>query len=250
MSNAVNVNTWRTVVRSQTGPSHESTGAPCQDAAAAFRRGQTLYLALADGAGSARLAKLGAETAVRNAILWLQKNTPSPTDGNWPAYFRQAVRFVHAALEQTARTHDSSIKELACTLLIAVITPKGAICGHIGDGACVLRFSPSRYRTLSASPAGGPANRTSFVTDANYLNLMRVAVCRGAICGVAAFSDGLEAGALDAKRDPHRGFFDPLFGWCDEKPLADASQLVADFLRSDRLRSHTDDDCTLILAAL
>jgi hypothetical protein len=182
--------------------------------------------------------------------LWLQKNTPSPTDANWPAYFRQAVRFVHTALEQAAQTHDASINEFACTLLIAVITPKGAICGHIGDGACILRFSSSGYRTLSASPAGGPANRTLFVTDANYLKHLQVTVCRGAICGVAAFSDGLEAGALDAKRAPHSAFFDPLFSWCNEKPLADASQLVAEFLRSDRLRSHTDDDCTLILAAL
>jgi hypothetical protein len=209
-----------------------------------------LYLVLADGAGSAKYADLGAKTAVQSAVSWLQKNTPSPTDPNWPDHLRKAVRYVYTTLEHTARVRNVPINALACTLLLAVVTPKGAITVHIGDGACILRFAPGKYRTLTASPAEGPANRTSFVTDCKHLKLLQVKLWRGTICGVAAFSDGLEAGALDAKRAPHKGFFDPLFEWCDQKSPSDVAQCVGDFLRSDHLRSHTDDDCTLILATL
>ena len=67
---------------------------------------------------------------------------------------------------------------------------------------------------------------------------------------MAAFTDGLEAGALNSRGEPHPGFFDPLFPLCDKRPGTEGVKELAAFLRSDHLRSHTDDDCTLLLAGV
>jgi hypothetical protein len=242
--------TWRTVAGSQSGLSHERSGAPCQDAIVAFQRGPTLYLAMADGAGSAPHGRLGAKTAVKVGASWLRQNAPAPTDGNWPDGLRRAVSAVRLALRRAARLQHASVDELACTFLIAVAHPKGAIAAHIGDGGCVLRLAEGNYRVLSASRHDGAANRTDFVTAPRLNGSLRFAVCNRAITGLAAFTDGLEAGALNSRGEPHPGFFDPLFPLCDKRPGTEGVKELAAFLRSDHLRSHTDDDCTLLLAGV
>lgn len=242
--------TWRIVAGSQSGLSHERCGAPCQDALIAFQRGKTLCLAMSDGAGSAAHGGLGAKTAVKAAAAWLRQHATAPTDGNWPDGFRRAVGSVRLALTRTARRHNVSLDELACTFLMAVASPRGAIVAHIGDGACVLRLAEGSYRVLSASKHEGAANRTEFVTASRLHESLRLSVCHRAVTGLAAFTDGLEAGALNARGEPHPGFFDPLFQLCNRRPIAEGAKDLAAFLRSDHLRSHTDDDCTLLLAAV
>lgn len=241
---------WRIVAGLQPGLSHERCGAPCQDALAAFQRGKTLCLAMSDGAGSAAHGGLGAKTAVKTAAAWLRQQAPSPTDGNWPDGFRRAVDVVRQALVRAARLHNVSLDELACTFLMAVASPRGAIAAHVGDGGCVLRLAEGSYRVLSASRHEGAANRTEFVTHPHFQKSVRLSVCNRGITGLAAFTDGLEAGALNARGEPHPGFFDPLFSLCDRRHGAESAKELTAFLRSDHLRSHTDDDCTLLLAGV
>lgn len=239
---------WQTLYLTQVGSRHEVQGVECQDAAAAVRLGDTLYLAVADGAGSERLSGIGSKTAVCAALNWLKDHAPSPTDPNWPDVFRRGLSFVQAALVQQAGKLRVRVEELSTTLLFAVVTPEHAIAAHVGDGACVLRIADSGYRTLCAAKRNGFANETEFVTERHSGLELRLTVYRGRIRGVVAFSDGLEAGALAGGCQPHAGFLDPLFGWCSAESLATGRKRISEFLRSDHLRAHTDDDCSLVIA--
>lgn len=239
---------WQGMFLTQTGSSHEVRGLACQDAAALLRVAGTLYLAVADGAGSRPLGGVGAEVAVAGILRFLKKEAPSPIDPNWPDHFRRGVVLVRATLAQKARGLGVPLDELATTLLFAVVTPQNAIAAHIGDGACVVRGADSSYHTLSAAERAGFANETCFVTDRDFQDVLRLAVYRRPITGVAAFSDGLEAGALSSAKGPHAGFFDPLFCWCALEDPAERHERFAEFLRSDHLRKHTDDDCSLVIA--
>ena len=241
---------WNFVAASQRGLTHERRGEKCQDACTAFHRGPALYLALADGAGSALFGGLGAMTAVEASRSWLQEQCPSPTDPNWPDMLRSGVREIHASLQTVACSKGLSMDDLACTLLLAIVTPTGAIAAHLGDGGAVLMRSDGELRMLSVCQREGAANRTAFVTDVDWEPNLGLALQRGEFTGLAAFSDGLEAGAVNGQREPHPGFFQPLFAACSQHPVAAATKDLREFLRSDHLRAHTDDDCTLIIASL
>ena len=241
---------WQLQYRSQRGLSHEHRSEKCQDACIAFQRGRYLAFALADGAGSAPCGGLGARRAVAASRSWLEAKLPSPANPNWRVLLRDGVSEVRSALEEVARTKRLPIEDLACTLLLGALTPTAAIVAHLGDGGAVLRNRRGELQLLSLSEREGAANLTAFLTGDQWEDNLCLSAQRGEFTGFAAFSDGLEAGAVNGERKPHPGFFEPLFAMCSQKPAAAASKELRDFLSSDHLRAHTDDDCTLIIAAL
>src|SRR5512138_193142 len=73
---------WQVIGAAVQGLSHQRQGLPCQDALKYHcLPGGILLAALADGAGSAVHAELGAQAAVEAAVDWLiaclEKETPS-----------------------------------------------------------------------------------------------------------------------------------------------------------------------------
>ena len=70
--------TWQTIGASVTGASHVKTNLPCQDAHGfAELPGGLLIAVVSDGAGSAPLAEVGAQTAVSAAMDYLRKYLPT-----------------------------------------------------------------------------------------------------------------------------------------------------------------------------
>jgi hypothetical protein len=65
-------------------------------------------------------------------------------------------------------------------------------------------------------------------------------------------SDGLQMIALKMpSREPYPGFFAPLFDFvADTKDGDEAQEQLLSFLKSPRVKEKTDDDLTLLLAAL
>jgi hypothetical protein len=104
--------------------------------------------------------------------------------------------------------------------------------------------------TLSAPTRGAYAGETVFITSADYLAEARCAFLPAqAVRGIALFTDGLEAVALElATMRAYGPFFKPLFAFAASAKAGKAEALES-FLGSERLGERSDDDKTLVMAA-
>jgi hypothetical protein len=249
---------WRVVGVSLRGSSHLKTDQPCQDVHA-FERLPcgTLLAAVADGAGTAALAEVGAEAAVKTAMEALRQGLEKESladapEETWRLLLRHAMRAALTGVEHEAITRGVPQRDLACTLSLAVARRGMAAGAQIGDGAVVFADGGGKISTLLRPMAGEYLNETTFLVSYGALDQMQFAWRAGEISRLALLTDGLQMLALKAADgEPHAPFFTPLFAFTaaaedEEKGCAG----LASFLGSDRVRSRADDDLTLLLAAV
>jgi len=237
---------WRVVGESVPGPAHFRAGMTCQDTFAWSVMGDTLCVAVSDGAGSATFSAVGSLLACRTAIEFLEQvevlDSASVTDAVWAA--RRAVL-------QEAQANGKSAREFACTLILVVANARKLLCAHIGDGGAVVEYDKGEIQVLSFPRKGRYANETDFLTDEEAARTLLVTSLtpKHAVTGVAAFSDGCERQCLDFKtRSAFPRFFAPLFQHLRESTenrCFDA-ELQA-FLEAERFAKASDDDKTLVL---
>jgi hypothetical protein len=272
---------WRVAAASVCGASHERTGQPCQDAQnSVVLPDGTLIAAVADGAGSARLAEVGAAVAVRAAIEFFSAGpaewhghparesenattermgeTPmplgataaQPDDEQHKAWLTKAVAAARAAVVAEAAARGAEPRDLASTLIVLLARPGLVAAAQIGDGAVVVAEGGEGLCAITKPSSGEFLNETTFLTSPNADEQLQLAFWRGAVAHLAAFTDGLQMLALQMPGGaPHAPFFAPLFrflaGQSDEAQARDG---LTGFLRSPRLRERADDDLTLLLA--
>ena len=205
----------------------------------------------ADGAGSASLADLGSQTACdRLAQQFLKHLAAALRD---PAIadveMRDAYETICTELAGMAASRSVPMRELACTLLGAIVYDQHAVFAQIGDGAIVVRLN-GVYGPIFWPQSGEYSNTTNFVTDANSRANIMVTVVFGRIDELALFTDGIERLALQMNsQSVHAPFFDPLFESLGDAP--DTEMLfepLRTFLDSPQVNERTDDDKTLVLA--
>lgn len=245
---------WRFVTARATGTSHSKAGLPCQDRLACVALGDdTLIAAVADGAGSAAKAELGAEVAVGTIIQSVSAAIEAGRT-DFAAILRAAAfeareKVLAAALEEGAEARD-----LASTLLSAVLGPAGGAALQIGDGVIVVNEDGNGWCWVFWPQRGEYANTTRFLTDEDAETFLQVAAFAGRpLTDIALTTDGLEPLALHyATKSVHEPFFEgifgPLFGARGTKEITPLCSALAGFLASERVRLRTDDDVSLILA--
>lgn len=254
--------TWKAIARSAVGTSHLKQSLPCQDYGSYKVLNKVIVGAVADGAGSAKYADVGAKLAVDTVLehftkfeAWLckqkrfwQKNFPPLSDRQATKIFAKAVKKVVAALEKQAVTKGYSVNDLACTLLVVVATPTWIAAMQIGDGFIAVRFQ-EQVQVLFPPDKGEYINETTFVTSTNALKAMRVCVHEGNQEFICAATDGLERVAIRMSDwTPFIPFFQPLEAYLQETHNPEAEdEYLRSFLDSDRLNARTDDDKTLLL---
>jgi hypothetical protein len=243
-------NIWRIAAASVVGSGHRRLGSECQDAHG-YRRlpDDALALAVADGAGSARLGGQGAALAVQVMLRTIEEAAVPLGDGE--ALARLGFARVLEAMEAEAAAHGVAVRELSTTLVAAIVTENAAVIGHIGDGAAVGAREPHAFVTLSLPQNDGEyANETVFLTSAAALAGAHFLRIPGRLVQLALFSDGLQRLALcGTEQAPHLPFFGPLFRFIEaQTDAADTSSELAAFLASPRVAARTDDDLTLVLA--
>ncbi len=249
------------VAASVRGTSHERGGLPCQDVHRwRILPDGTLLAAVADGAGSAACAEVGAACAAEYALNALHAElTRLPTDLHSEAtepvlrhLLTEALRAAQGALETEAGTRDIPLRDLATTLILVLATSQGAVALQVGDGAAIVGAGDGTLHSLTIPPAAEYANETIFLTSEEAMETAQFAAYAGPVAQVAVFSDGLQRLALRLPEGtPYPPFFNPLFRFVTEATdgaLA-YSQLVA-FLSSPRIVARADDDLTLLLASL
>lgn len=246
---------WKLLSGSAVGTSHERLGESCQDYAHGIvvTAGMSSYLlvACADGAGSASHASLGAKAA---CLGFIRLASESLRDGlalhevearqmfNWYARVRG-----HLGLEASLRNLD--IRDLACTLLTAIVGDEVAVFSQIGDGAIVYRDGED-FTTAFWPQTGEYANITFFLTSPDFEEKLTFRSLGQRVDELALFTDGLQPLALHyASRTVHAPFFVPMFDSLRRSTDMDGLESpLKQFLKSKLVTDRTDDDKTLLLA--
>jgi hypothetical protein len=230
------------------GSAHVRSGRPCQDAFACFASDRAVVVSVADGLGSAKRSDLGASVAVQASTL----RALEMCNGDPVHAAEEGIVAGREALETVARCGGYSLRELACTLIVAVIGDRVGI-SHIGDGAAVGWSGDEAY-VLSPPGASEYVNETDPLTAKDWTDRVRSVACVGSIEGVALFTDGCHHAAVrrsNGSLHAHAGFFGPLFGFVRSGVSPqDASTALEQLLAGPKMSEHSDDDKTLVIAAL
>jgi 3-deoxy-D-manno-octulosonate 8-phosphate phosphatase KdsC-like HAD superfamily phosphatase len=245
---------WRYAAGQATGSSHEKLGKPCQDRFGCVTASdETAFIAaVADGAGTAAHAHVGAEIAVAAmrdvAALGVRAGRTDYKD-----LLREGAALARQRLIEAAADRDLAPRDMACTLLAVVLSPLGGAALQIGDGVIVTNGSSSDWNWVFWPQKGEYANSTWFLSDERALAQAEVADLGDEVVDVAMMTDGLEALALNfAARKAHPPFFRtafaPLHGWDSRGEAAPLSQALCNMLGSAAVRARTEDDASLVLA--
>ncbi|MGE5375664.1 MAG: PP2C family serine/threonine-protein phosphatase [Bacteroidota bacterium] len=249
---------WQVIGAAVQGLSHQKQGLPCQDALKYHcLPGGILLVVLADGAGSAVHAELGAQAAVRAALEWLtlrlENERPSECC-EWAELIWETFQNARTAVERLAQVeYDEPSRSFATTLTCLVATPEQLVVGQLGDGAVVAAGEDGSLRAVTTLQRGEYANETNFLTQDDALDLIAIQVIDEQVRELAVMSDGLTRLALKRPgNEPHPPFFKPLFAFVGSSASANdparANGALMEFLSSPRVCERTDDDKTLVLA--
>ena len=258
-----NLGLWRVVAASVLGKSHEKVQQLCQDAHHwELLSENVLVAAVADGAGSASLGKVGAIVASQTAVETIRlqyeanKNTAElleeEDDRQWQVLLNNALETAKKAVEEEAIACKVTPRELATTLIIVVATPKLIAAVQVGDGIAVGCDRTGNLIALTAPQRGEYVNETIFLVSPHALENIQVKVWRGVVANIAMLSDGLQMLALEMNGSkPHEPFFSPMFQFvADVTDEREAQEQLVGFLRSERISTRNDDDLTLLLATI
>jgi hypothetical protein len=216
-----------------------------------FETDSGLILACSDGAGSAKESQVGSrlacETAVQQAMSFLDAgHTVAEAT---PDLLRGWTQQIHDAIQAEADRRGLTARDLACTLLVAIVGESAAAFIQVGDGGIVIREG-EEYRPVFWPQAGEYQNTTFFITDTKFDANVQTEIRPGAVAEVAMFSDGLQMLALHyATKAAHQPFFSPMFAALQK--AEDHQELIVpmrQWLDSPAVNGRTDDDKTLILA--
>lgn len=254
---AVDRSKWQVAAARKRGSRHETTCANCEDAYQVLQLTPgMLVIAVADGAGSVEFAEIGAniavETGVKQVGAGLEQAGDTLDDSTIEHILQEATGAALSAVQAEAATREVDYHQLASTMILAIAHREFIAAAQIGDGAAVVADEAGKLFSLTIPPPGEYLNETVFLTSDGALQAMQVRVWRGRASGVAAFSDGLQMLCLKwPEFEPHAAFFTPLFDFVRHKTDEAAAAIeLTTFLHSDRIAKLTDDDVTLIVAAV
>ncbi len=248
---------WNLAAAQQRGTSHEMTGKVCQDVyGLAMLSPEILIMAIADGAGSAKYAEVGAGVAVSKGIEELCARLDDAGDAVDETALKDilyaALSAAKTAVEAEAGAQQVSAQDLAATLILVIVRPDLVAAAQVGDGATVIADESGKIIGLTLPPLEEYINETTFITSAEALRTAQMLVWRGRAARLAALSDGLQLLCLKwPERLPHEAFFAPLFHFIgNPADEIQADHVLANFLSSEKIKELTDDDLTLVLASL
>jgi len=240
---------------SVTGPLHVQLDMQCQDSFAFKTINEDFAVAaISDGLGSALKADIGAKVAVKSAVKSVErviKATPKNVDITNLA--KDAVSAARGALEKRAKTEGCSLRDLACTLLVAITLKDAVAAVHVGDGALVAD-TDTGFNLITGPEESEYTNEVTPLTSQDWEKSLKSTSTVFGVNGIALFTDGCQRAGLkkvDNRYTPFEGFFGPLFRYATQiDNFEQANQDIYDLLASDKLSKHSEDDKTLVLGIL
>jgi hypothetical protein len=244
---------WVVVGASVQGTSHIKIPLPCQDAHAYKAIDDSvLVAAVADGLGSAMYAQAGSQLAAACAVNYMEQALATAVPGDeaaWVQLTRDCFLAACARLEEEAQKNQAPLRDYSTTLILAIVTPDWLVTGHIGDGAAVASLEDGGLVLASQPQNEEYVNVTFPLTMPDMINVAEFKACLIKVKALALMTDGMQHVSIHtADNTPHPPFFEPLFRQLPGvKDMHKASQNLAEFMASDQICAHTDDDKTLVL---
>lgn len=250
---------WAWAAASCIGTSHIKSATRLQDAyycaSLQTKSSEFLVVVVSDGAGSASYGGEGASIVCRSLSKGIRRylaefdRLPEATEID---SFLDAVR---DRIYLAATKREVAPREFAATLVMLITNGTNSLFAHIGDGCAVVYDKDSETWIAPSWPDHGEyASTTFFVTD-EPIPKLRTGCLATNISVVVVFSDGIERLALDfSSKLPHTKFFDAI-----AKPVQDSLEsgrntkicsMLKSYLASENINSRTDDDKTLVIAAV
>lgn len=266
---------WQVVAASVRGKLHAHKGEWREDSFRWASADGWTIMAVSDGAGSARLSRVGSRLACDTAVSRLQKlltgYTVAPAPGQ-PAeadlqrlreFLRSAADQARLAVLHEARERSAPVKDFSATLLLAVVAPwadrhlVGVL--QAGDGAVGV-MSTDGVRRVGIADHGEYSSETRFLTtpgiELEYSNRVVFSLPAG-LQAVALMTDGVSddfypedkrlgelftTGAIDGLTTRDGG---PLPGLPAVAASPRGGAALCDWLRYEKRGSS--DDRTLVL---
>lgn len=246
---------WKIIEASVAGTLHKARELPCQDAFAVrvfeTGAGETLVIAVSDGAGSAKFAETGARFVCDyfiSEIGALLENGGKASDLNQDFSHQFPPKLQTALAEEVG---NQNLSDYACTFLALAASEDETVFLQIGDGAIVYSTEPDEFRLFTIPQQGEYANSTFFITDESAAENLKFEKIRNGVKELAIFTDGLQRLAIDFQsKQPYQPFFRSMLA--PLRLLNSAENLekkLSEFLDSPKINERTDDDKTLILAS-
>ncbi len=257
---------WQVVSACVRGTSHIATDTERQDDLMVAQAGETLVVAVSDGAGSAVHGAAGAATAVRAAMGVLTGTLDAfryselpVTEPDWQTLLRAAIATARSAVLELHKETGGHRHDWAATLAIVVAGPAGVWTAKVGD-AYVVHWSEEEGAELLAEACDDPsgdasddgvryANETVFVTSSTALASITVQHRPLKPADrLLITTDGIAPLLLTRWRPAavHPPFLAAVASAFDSSQFDGTG--LADFLESDQVCARTDDDKTVVLA--
>ena len=243
------------VAASVIGPLHVAKALPCQDAFEFTVADDVVVVAVADGLGSAALSDLGAQAAVETAAREAaRRHAAGGFDGDtWADELRAVMAAARASVEAEADASGAALRELGCTLLVAVATAEHLHAAQVGDGA-VVAHTDAGLRLVTRPDESEYVNEVTPLTADGYESSVQATALTEPVDAVAVLTDGCQRAGLKNSPDgpaPHPGFFEPMFRFARTVSSPAQGQAdLEDFLDGAKMRDSSEDDKTLVLAVL
>lgn len=226
---------WKTFTVTFRGKLHEKENIKCQDSVYGFSSGDTVILALSDGAGSARLSHLGSKIVVNTFAGLLKYNFEKFYRNEYP--YRVIIERINKNFSKNAIKYCVDPRELSATLVGLAMKDNQYFFIHIGDG--IAACYSDKLRILSIGVSGEHANETVFVNSENIDNNQLV-VKKGIIdSNTQAFlimSDGASKIFYDKKKEEFAPAVMKILDWLNRY---DVKKVKKSLLRSlSRLPPH------------
>lgn len=229
------------------GSSHIKNCTPCEDYCGWQISPDSVLMAVADGAGSASHAQIGAKVAVETALHTLSK--PSLNQSDCSDLKLASENALQAVIER-AEALGLEPSDLASTLILVIASPARIVALQIGDGATIFTSPSGSYESCTTPPESEYANETTFLTSKNAIETCQIVERNTAVHQVAVITDGLQRIALQMPQaTPFIPFFQPILQFAANSPETGEEELKR-FLQSPRITSRTDDDLTLLIATM
>ena len=240
---------WQTANCEAQGRGHKKLNLPCQDKTATLYQNDVQVIALADGAGSAKLSHFGAECVVQTVTSYLAGNFNECFECKDAQEIRNRILTqILQALNEESKRHNCQLRDLSSTLLAAAVCQDRFILAHLGDG--VIGYLDESGLKVASSPDNGEfTNETTFVTSSSAPYKMRL--FKGLIknkCGFILMSGGSEQ-SLYHKRNSS---LSPIIKKLMHLTCFTASNVLHERLQKsleEVLCANTTDDCSIAIMA-
>jgi serine/threonine protein phosphatase PrpC len=164
---------YRLIAASRRGRSHEHTGTYREDAFAVGASANGAWMiAVADGAGSCRLSRVGARIATqvaRDSVLRALQEMTDAIPSEPRTAVLEAAHDARLAVTDEAHRRACSPVDLSCTLLILLYLPTGqsgrVAAFQVGDGLVAVIDAEGKMTSLTGVDSAAWAGETRFLTS-------------------------------------------------------------------------------------